>query len=99
MNDETATIALLHAAVLDDTVWELVGHELPVSAVFLDLLGHGDQPTLHNETSLQELADDIASRLPNGLVQLVGFSLGGLIAQRLAIDLPHKITSVVAAST
>src|SRR5690625_2326047 len=99
MNDEKPTIVLLHGVGLDHTMWDLVRHELPASAVFLDLPGHGDQPTLHTETSLQELADDIASRLPNGLVQLVGFSLGGLIAQRLAIDLPHKITSVVAAST
>ncbi len=99
MNYETPTVVLLHGVGLDHTMWDLVRNKLPASTVYLDLPGHGDQPALQSPTSLQELADDIASRLPDGLVQLVGFSLGGLIAQRLAIDIPDKIVSVVAAST
>jgi pimeloyl-ACP methyl ester carboxylesterase len=80
-------------------MWDPVRHLLPDSTVFLDLPGHGDQPVLRDQASLQSLADDVSSRLPAGKIQLVGFSLGGLIAQRLAVDLPEKIVSVVAASS
>ncbi|WP_022869755.1 alpha/beta fold hydrolase [Yaniella halotolerans] len=96
---ETPTMVFLHGVGLDHTMWAPVQAMLPDNAVYLDLPGHGTQPALHETTSLQALADDIAARLPDGLIQLVGFSLGGLIAQRLAIDLPDKILSVVAAST
>lgn len=99
MMHETPRIVLLHGVGLDHTMWDPVRNMLPENTVYMDLPGHGNQPALQAETSLQELADDVASRLPDGLVQLVGFSLGGLIAQRLAIDLPEKIVSVVAAST
>lgn len=99
MMHETPRVVLLHGVGLDQTMWDLVRDLLPDSAVYLDLPGHGDQPALRQATTLQKLADDIAARLPDGLIQLVGFSLGGLIAQRLAIDMPDKIVSVVAAST
>lgn len=92
-------IVFLHGVGLDRTMWDPVRDLLPDDAVYLDLPGHGAQPVLKARTSLQELADDVASRLPDGPIQLVGFSLGGLIAQRLAIDLPDKIISIVAAST
>lgn len=93
------TMVFLHGVGLDHTMWAPVQAMLPENAVYLDLPGHGQQPALQEPTSLQVLADDIAARLPAGQIQLVGFSLGGLIAQRLAIDLPDKIVSVVAAST
>lgn len=96
---ETPTIVFLHGVGLDQTMWDPVRHLLPGNTVFLDLPGHGDQPVLREQASLQSLADDVACRLPQGKVQLVGFSLGGLIAQRLAVDLPEKIISVVAASS
>ncbi|GAA4118710.1 alpha/beta fold hydrolase [Enteractinococcus coprophilus] len=99
MTQETPTLVFLHGVGLDRTMWENISDQLPESAVYLDLPGHGHQPVLREPTSLQTLADDIAARLPSGPIQLVGFSLGGLIAQRLAIDLPEKIVSVVAANS
>lgn len=96
---ETPTMVFLHGVGLDHTMWAPVQAMLPDNAVYLDLPGHGTQPVLDETTSVQALADNIAARLPDGPIQLVGFSLGGLIAQRLAIDLPDKIVSVVAAST
>lgn len=92
-------IVLLHGVGLDHTMWDPVRDMLPDDTVYLDLPGHGAQPVLQAQTSLQKLANDIAMRLPDGAIHLVGFSLGGLIAQRLALDLPDKILSVVAAST
>src|SRR5699024_4232936 len=94
----TPTMVFLHGVGLDHTMWAPVQAMLPDTAFYLDLPGHGTQPALQEPTSLQALADDIAARLPAGRIQLVGFSLGGLIAQRLALDLPDKIISVVAAS-
>lgn len=99
MTHDTPTLVFLHGVGLDHTMWDGLRNRLPQSAVYLDLPGHGDQPVLRQKTSLQKLADDIKTRLPDGPIQLVGFSLGGLLAQRLAVDLPEKIVSVVAAST
>lgn len=99
MTQQTPTLVFLHGVGLDHTMWDGLRSRLSQNAVYLDLPGHGEQPVLRQKTSLQKLADDIATRLPDGPIQLVGFSLGGLLAQRLAVDLPEKIVSVVAAST
>lgn len=99
MKNQKPTLVFLHGVGLDSSMWNSVSDMLPPETVYLDLLGHRNQPKIPKESSLQELSDDIAARLPNGKIQLVGFSLGGLIAQRLAIDLPEKIISMVAAST
>ncbi len=59
----------------------------------LNLPGHGGRALLpHN--SLQSWADDLADALP-GNAMLLGWSLGGQVAMRAALDHPHKISRLV----
>ncbi|RBP68045.1 pimeloyl-ACP methyl ester carboxylesterase [Brevibacterium sanguinis] len=87
-------VVLLHGVGLDRTVWARVEALLDREVVALDLPGHGRQPRLTRTTSLTEMAEDVIARLPAGPVHLVGFSLGSLIAQQIAADLPGRVRSL-----
>lgn len=96
-------VVLLHGVGLDSSMWDalildgalwLAGREV----IALDLPGHGKQPPLRKPTSLAELADDVARRLPPR-AHLVGFSLGALVAQELAARMPERILSLVCVSS
>lgn len=95
-------IVLLHGVGLDHTMWEPFSTELgrltgaPVEA--LDLPGHGARPPLAGPTTLAEMADDVAARLPDR-AHLVGFSLGALIAQHLARHRPDRVASLTSVSS
>ncbi|WP_258062674.1 alpha/beta fold hydrolase [Arthrobacter sp. B0490] len=95
-------IVLLHGVGLDRSMWEPLTAGLrrlrdgPVVA--LDLPGHGSEPALTGPVSLGELAEDVARRLP-GRSHLVGFSLGALIAQHLALHRPDLVASLTSVSS
>lgn len=93
-------LVLLHGVGLDHTVWEPVIAELAgafeVSA--LDLLGHGSRPAAPASTSLADLADDVATRVARGS-HVVGFSLGALVAQHLALHHPELVASLTLVSS
>jgi pimeloyl-[acyl-carrier protein] methyl ester esterase len=64
----------------------------------LNLPGHGGREALAVNT-LQAWADDLAQQLPQGAT-LLGWSLGGQVAMRVALDHPDKIARlIVLAST
>lgn len=94
-----APIVLLHGVGLDRTIWDAVsaelGRVLPESEVIaLDLPGHGAQPPLTHEVSLGDLAADVLDRMPAGPVHLVGFSVGALIAQHIAVHHPDRVLTL-----
>ncbi|MCP3426969.1 alpha/beta hydrolase [Rothia sp. AR01] len=94
-----APVVLLHGVGLDRTVWADVEERLTGREVLaLDLPGHGAQPPLTSPVTLQDLADDVVGRLPEGPVHLVGFSLGALIAQRIAAAAPERVLSLTCVS-
>lgn len=95
----TAPVVLLHGVGLDRTIWDAVttelGHAAPGHEVIaLDLPGHGAQPPLTHEVSLGDLAADVLDRMPAEPVHLVGFSVGALIAQYIAVHHPDRILSL-----
>lgn len=105
-----APIILLHGVGLDRTIWDAVTVELSHTAagrsgrqtVALDLPGHGGQPPLTHEVSLGDLASDILhriSRTTTGPVHLVGFSVGALIAQYIAVHHPERVLSLTCVSS
>ena len=83
-------------------MWEPVQTELtllsdrPVLA--FDLPGHGGEAALTVPVSLGDLAQEIAGRLP-ARAHLVGFSLGALIAQHLALHRPDLVASLTSVSS
>lgn len=90
----TAPIVLLHGVGLDHTMWAPVRERLGRESIALDLPGHGGQPPLRTQQSLASLADDVVARMPAGRVDLVGFSLGALIAQYIARFHPERVRTL-----
>ncbi|MEO5694276.1 MAG: pimeloyl-ACP methyl ester esterase BioH [Usitatibacter sp.] len=94
-----ANLVLLHGWGLHSGVWTEV---LPaLSARYqvhaIDLPGHGLSAAASVGT-LDEAVDSIAALVP-GRSHICGWSLGGLVAQRLAQLHPGKVHSLVLAST
>ncbi|MHB1187302.1 pimeloyl-ACP methyl ester esterase BioH [Thiobacillus sp.] len=88
-------LALVHGwgmnARVFDALADLLAAEFEVRA--LDLPGHGGREALA-ENTLQGWADDLAQQLPDKAT-LLGWSLGGQVAMRAALDHPHKIARLV----
>ncbi|MFE0691085.1 alpha/beta fold hydrolase [Streptomyces sp. JH002] len=94
------TLVLLHGVGLDHTMWEpaavLLNDRFTVLAP--DLPGHGTRPPVRDGITLAELADDIAATVPPG-AHLVGFSLGALVAQHLALHHPGRAATLTSVSS
>ncbi|MFN3785553.1 MAG: alpha/beta fold hydrolase, partial [Thiothrix sp.] len=88
-------LVLLHGWGMNSRVWQPV---LPLlqadyAVVCLDLPGHG----ANNRQLLQSLpaaVTRLGPQIPHGAV-VVGWSLGGLLAQSLAYALPEKVAALV----
>lgn len=81
-------LVLLHGWGLNAEVWQ--GVEAQLSSQFrvqlIDLPGYGRSQG-YGTRSLTEMAADIVAQLPEQSI-LVGWSLGGLVATRIALDFP-----------
>lgn len=94
------TAVLLSGAGTDGTLWrqqiDRLGRRLRV--VTIDNRGSGRSSKSDRRCSLDNLVDDVVAVLDAeslGAVSLVGFSLGGLVAQRLVSRHPHRVSKLV----
>lgn len=81
----------LHGWGLHGGIWCEVQAELPGQAP--DLPGYGSEPSL-SHYSARSLADALAQSLSTP-VNLVGWSMGGMVALALAVRHPDKVASLV----
>lgn len=95
MNRSKPVIALVHGwgmnARVFDTFVAALGADFDVE--LFNLPGHGGRAALA-DNALASWAADLAQTLPDGAIVL-GWSLGGQVAMRAALDFPHKITRLV----
>ena len=95
MRPTRPVLALVHGwgmnARVFDALAEKLADDFEVRA--LDLPGHGGRDVLLHNT-LQSWADDLVQQLPDGAV-LLGWSLGGQVAMRAALDQPGKIARLI----
>ena len=99
MTSSKPVIAMLHGwgmnARVFDTLAERLAPEFDVH--LLNLPGHGGRAVL-SENTLQSWADDLLNQLPAHST-LLGWSLGGQIAMRAAIDHPDTVARVIVMSS
>lgn len=68
----------------------------------IDLQSHGRSPAAHRPMRFETMADDVAElirRLDVGSAAVMGFSLGGGVALRLAIQHPEQVERLILVST
>ena len=95
MRSTRPVLALVHGWGMNSRVFDalagLLADDFDVQA--LDLPGHGGREALAHNT-LQSWADDLAQQLPDGAT-LLGWSLGGQVAMRAALDHPRRISRLI----
>lgn len=102
--ENAAAVVLLHSLATDSSLWRL---QLPVwsqrlRVISVDLPGHGASPALGGEPSLDDFAAALATTLDALKIKratIVGLSLGGMVAQALALQQPDRVRSLVLAHT
>ncbi|MFJ8464048.1 alpha/beta fold hydrolase [Streptomyces swartbergensis] len=94
------TVVLLHGVGLDHTMWEPTAALLAdrFTVITPDLPGHGTRPPVSDGTTLAGLAEGVAGEIPAGS-HLVGFSLGALVAQHVALHHPHRVATLTSVSS
>jgi 3-oxoadipate enol-lactonase len=98
-------LLLIHGWAFDSlAAWHrvvpLLAEHLRVTAV--DLRAHGKTDRVRGRVSVEDLADDVeavADALCLGRVAVVGYSLGGMVAQSLARRHPARVERLVLAAT
>lgn len=95
------TIVMLHGAMADKSSWTRLARYLAPRFLLLipDLPGHGksgaDLDLCYSIGAQAERLRELLSTLGIGPVHLIGNSMGGTIAARLAATAPHLVASLV----
>src|SRR5258706_4105138 len=99
-----APLVLIHGLADDHRAWRrplpdlVLGHRV----LMYDLRGHGETSLGRPDGTLMQLAADLASLMRSivaGHADVAGFSLGGTIAMRMAIDHPEMVKRLVLVAT
>ena len=101
---ERAPVVLLHSAGLDLTYWDaqIAALEPEHEVIAFDLPGHGASPALADSMTMVQLALSVSaavSSLDCGPANIVGLSVGGLVAQQLALTHPAVVASLTLLDT
>ncbi|MFM0662932.1 alpha/beta fold hydrolase [Paraburkholderia sediminicola] len=94
-------VLVLHGWFGDHSIWEAAYPLLDRNAftyAFMDCRGFGLSREIEGDYTMQEIADDsvaLVNHLGWERFAVVGHSMGGKAAQRLAIDASERVTAVV----
>ena len=89
-------VVLIHGVGADLGSWDETARLLRDRWTLLrmDLRGHGRSPPIREDWSIEKFASDIIATMDAagwGKAHVAGFSLGGLIAQSIALDHPGRV--------
>jgi len=94
-------VMVLHGWFGDHEIWSPAYPFLDTQSftyAFVDYRGYGESRSLSGPYTMAQISADataLADRLGWGRFSVVGHSMGGMAAQRLAIDAPDRIHAVV----
>lgn len=94
---EGKPLVFLHGWGVNSGVWEpLIGIlKERFCIITIDLPGYGlNQLNMPESYDLQSVAQLIVPHIPDNST-LIGWSLGGLVAQQIALDFPDKLTQLI----
>ncbi len=97
---DAPAVALIHGLGLTRDTWRALEPALAARYRVLnyDLFGHGESPLPAGDTDLTLFARQLGELLDELEIQrvaLVGFSLGGMINRRFALDFPGRASALV----
>lgn len=95
------TLVLVHGVGLDRHMWAPFAAALGQPVVTYDMLGLGEAPKPPGPYSLRMYAEQlrqVLTDLGGEAVDVVGFSMGALVAQRFAVDHPRLVRRMVLVS-
>src|SRR5438094_8877586 len=97
-------LILIHGLADDHRAWRKTLPDLMLRqrVLMYDLRGHGETSLGTADGTLRQLGDDLAARmdaLDLERADVAGFSLGGTIAMRLAIDHPDRLRGLALVAT
>jgi 3-oxoadipate enol-lactonase len=103
-NGQGPVVMLSHALGCDLGMWDEVAQRLQpnFTVVRYDQRGHGQSPCPTDAFTVYDMADDAAAlirELGGQPVHFVGLSMGGMVAQALAVRHPELVRSVVIANS
>jgi 3-oxoadipate enol-lactonase len=95
-----APVMLVHGVGADGTSWDEIASDLATEfrVLRLDLRGHGKSGHIEGALTLDDFVHDVVDVLDAGAVpeaHIVGFSLGGMIAQGLALHHAARVRRLV----
>ena len=97
---EAPPVFLIHGLGLNRACWQwtVPALENRFRVITYDLFGHGDSPPPPSTPSLSlfaRQAGDLMDHLGVNTASFVGFSLGGMIARKIAQEMPERTTALL----
>ncbi|HMS96504.1 MAG TPA: alpha/beta fold hydrolase [Tabrizicola sp.] len=92
-------VVLVHGLGLNRAVWQWMVPDLArhFRVLTYDFLGHGESPPPKGEPNLRDLSEQLRALLDHlqiARAAIVGFSLGGMVARRLAQDHSDRVSAL-----
>jgi pimeloyl-ACP methyl ester carboxylesterase len=94
------TLLFIHGLGLNRNIWAhyISAFEQDYRVIIYDLLGHGESAAPPRKPDLSVYSEQIIMLMDELKIDravLVGFSLGGMINRRVAMDYPHRVDALV----
>jgi pimeloyl-ACP methyl ester carboxylesterase len=103
IDNKTEPVVFIHGVGLNHKMWDSQISSLNnYSTITYDLLGHGKTPYNKDDVTLNDFSDQLnylLKFLKIDKINLVGFSLGSLIALNFASKFQHKLKSLTVIGT
>jgi len=103
IDKQTIPIVFIHGVGLDRKMWSpQINYFKNFSTITYDLLGHGRTPFKKEEIKMNDYVEQLLSIiefLKLEKINLVGFSIGSLIALNFAADFQNKLNSLTLMAT